>query len=411
MKLKKQLSFIVILLVIVLSAIFVSSFILTAHINKIYHNWNDTNQEVMAKNNTLFQIARHFGYGGFIHHFKNLVLRNEPEYFQLATTSKNATLEALEQYQQLAENEMELVLVEHLHEIVELYSQKMEKVRIAIETPNIDVQALDANVKVDDNKAIAALEILSLQIAQNNKTSIDDFNSELDHIIKINSFQLLIIIPVILIAGIYLSFYAYKVTSAYSELETIFNVSPDALIVLDRTGRIHRVNPRACEIFGYSNNEFLKLQIEELVPKSFRPNHATIRENFQASRNSRLSDSPHSEVQALHSSGDTFPVEITLASYGDKDSQKTIANIKDISRYKYLESLSTTDHLTGIANRLKLDAILNNEISRAERFEHTLPLIIIDIDHFKLVNDNYGHQEGDKVLKEFASLLKQEREK
>ncbi|MFC1835379.1 GGDEF domain-containing protein, partial [Thermodesulfobacteriota bacterium] len=63
------------------------------------------------------------------------------------------------------------------------------------------------------------------------------------------------------------------------------------------------------------------------------------------------------------------------------------------------------DRLTGIANRFRLDEVLLQEVERAGRYETPLSLMIMDIDFFKRVNDNHGHQAGDAVLQEFARLL------
>ena len=71
------------------------------------------------------------------------------------------------------------------------------------------------------------------------------------------------------------------------------------------------------------------------------------------------------------------------------------------------ESLSVTDSLTGLANRRRFDEALKLEWLRARRNEHPLSLIVIDIDHFKHVNDDYGHPCGDDVLRATAALLSQ----
>ncbi len=72
---------------------------------------------------------------------------------------------------------------------------------------------------------------------------------------------------------------------------------------------------------------------------------------------------------------------------------------------KELVRLSITDRLTGLFNRMKLDETFDVEIKLANRYNQPFSIIIVDMDHFKHVNDSYGHQVGDKVLVEVASIL------
>jgi len=71
-----------------------------------------------------------------------------------------------------------------------------------------------------------------------------------------------------------------------------------------------------------------------------------------------------------------------------------------------LEILATTDRLTGLLNRHKLDQIIEYELRRARRYEAHFSLALIDIDHFKQVNDTYGHQVGDSILAGISSIMK-----
>lgn len=71
-----------------------------------------------------------------------------------------------------------------------------------------------------------------------------------------------------------------------------------------------------------------------------------------------------------------------------------------------LERLATFDQLTGLVNRAKLDEVLRTELIRSNRYGNSLGLIMLDIDYFKAVNDTYGHQVGDKVLRLFAEQLR-----
>ena len=70
-----------------------------------------------------------------------------------------------------------------------------------------------------------------------------------------------------------------------------------------------------------------------------------------------------------------------------------------------LAEMSVRDELTGMFNRRYFKEALEREVSGAQRYEHSLALCIIDLDHFKLVNDSYGHLCGDEVLQEFGKIL------
>jgi diguanylate cyclase (GGDEF)-like protein len=70
-----------------------------------------------------------------------------------------------------------------------------------------------------------------------------------------------------------------------------------------------------------------------------------------------------------------------------------------------LEALATTDPLTRVLNRRALLDRLNAEVDRVRRFNGVLSLLVIDVDHFKPVNDTYGHLAGDSVLRQLGALL------
>ncbi|WP_300683077.1 diguanylate cyclase [Nocardioides sp.] len=70
-----------------------------------------------------------------------------------------------------------------------------------------------------------------------------------------------------------------------------------------------------------------------------------------------------------------------------------------------VEEISHKDALTGLANRRQFDADLSAEVERAHRYDRPLTLIMLDLDHFKRVNDVYGHQRGDEVLQDVAGML------
>jgi two-component system, cell cycle response regulator len=91
---------------------------------------------------------------------------------------------------------------------------------------------------------------------------------------------------------------------------------------------------------------------------------------------------------------------------------KTALRVLDLEKslkdaYERIRILSITDKLTGCFNRTYMDEYLAKEITRATRYQRPVSLIMADIDHFKRVNDTYGHQAGDLVLTNFVASIKQ----
>ena len=86
----------------------------------------------------------------------------------------------------------------------------------------------------------------------------------------------------------------------------------------------------------------------------------------------------------------------------------SLPTARDLMRVSLLELETLRDPLTGVFNRRYLDRRLAEEVARASRYQLPLSILMLDIDHFKRVNDDYGHQTGDQMLVELGKIIARE---
>jgi diguanylate cyclase (GGDEF)-like protein len=108
---------------------------------------------------------------------------------------------------------------------------------------------------------------------------------------------------------------------------------------------------------------------------------------------------------AVHGDEEPYPLKEIAEISAVVD--ELIANrTRDLTdAYRKLEHMAIHDRLTGLYNRIRLDEKLIAEIKRANRYHSLISLIMLDIDNFKAVNDDYGHLVGDKVLRQLATRI------
>ncbi|WP_022662042.1 PAS domain S-box protein [Paucidesulfovibrio longus] len=181
----------------------------------------------------------------------------------------------------------------------------------------------------------------------------------------------------------------------------------DAMVVIDETGRISFWNPAASTIFGYSEDEALGREIHALIAAPTERVAATeAMEDFGMTGHGPVVGVTR-ELMAKRKGGALFPCEITVSSFALDTQWYAVGTIRDITRRKEYErrlrALATTDELTGLLNRRALLELAESELDRARRYRRPFTLLMIDLDRFKRVNDTYGHDVGDKVLKNVAS--------
>ena len=182
----------------------------------------------------------------------------------------------------------------------------------------------------------------------------------------------------------------------------------EALVAVNSEGTIHTVNSSALTMFGYSRDELIGQKVELLVPEGKQALHEQYRENFLHNPETReMGRGRH--LSARDKWGRTFPVEIGLNTVETTEGFSVIALVTDITERmkteKLLKAEALTDPLTGLFNRRAFENQLAAEEGRVERGNAPYAIVLSDIDHFKTINDTYGHDVGDEVLRHIAELF------
>ncbi|WP_376963056.1 diguanylate cyclase [Azospirillum sp. A26] len=188
-------------------------------------------------------------------------------------------------------------------------------------------------------------------------------------------------------------------------LTAFVSTARDAMLVVDGSGTIQFLNPAATTLFGYAAENLIGRTIDLLLPCQLRdlkdPGHFAPQEMGK--------QAGVRELMARHRSGVEFPVELTLGASHSEGEAIYVGVLRDIRERKAQEErlweLANLDPLTGLLNRrafMGRGAALLEEVWRQGR---PVSVLMIDADHFKSINDGFGHQAGDDVLRMLADIL------
>jgi len=171
----------------------------------------------------------------------------------------------------------------------------------------------------------------------------------------------------------------------------------------DLEGNITSVSEAFCEISGYTKEELIG-QSHNIIrhPDTDCLFYENLWETIIANKKWE------GELLNKKKNGDDYWIFAYIeALYSDDGEKIGYTSIRqDITDRKRVEKLSITDKLTQVYNRVKLEEIFTIEIAKFRRYNTSFSMILMDIDHFKEVNDTHGHNVGDMVLKEMSNVLK-----
>ncbi len=188
----------------------------------------------------------------------------------------------------------------------------------------------------------------------------------------------------------------------------VINASLDVIISINEKEEILLWNDAAIRTFGFTEDEALGKPVRIIIPKRYHRKHENGMRRFIKTGKAKLIGKIV-EVEGIKKDGTLFPIEFSLSASKSKKGFIFTAIIRDISERKSLEKkledMAIRDSLTGMYNRHYFDEVIDREFERARRYRYFISVMIIDVDKFKIINDNYGHARGDRVLTGIAECL------
>ncbi len=183
----------------------------------------------------------------------------------------------------------------------------------------------------------------------------------------------------------------------------------DGIITTDEEGVIESINLAVTRLFGYREEELLGRNVKMLMPEPYRSEYDEYLRRYREAQESRPSRFGW-EAEGRRKDGTVFPIDIALSEMQVGQTRRFIGIIRDITelkaQIKALEYQALHDALTGLPNRALLADRVDQAIRAAQRNHRPLALLLMDLDHFKEINDTLGHHCGDLILKEMARRMR-----
>jgi diguanylate cyclase (GGDEF)-like protein/PAS domain S-box-containing protein len=199
-----------------------------------------------------------------------------------------------------------------------------------------------------------------------------------------------------------------EIESLNIELKRLRDNTNDGIVTITESGIITSINRSGAYLFGYKTNELQNKNIEIILPNKFG-DKASGTSNVIPFSSSVLSDS--SECEGRYKNGRAVQIDMSITKIESDDRTVYTCIMRDITRRKEMEDelrhAAHYDRLTTLPNRGLFTDRLEQCINHYHRSKDKFALLFIDLDHFKEVNDTFGHEWGDELLRSTAIRLQE----
>ena len=300
---------------------------------EIHRSWDTYSHNSEKTGHLLQELKGTLGYGGFIHHFKNYVLRQDDHYANTAEAKLNLADLLLTEYETLANAPPERDALTAIRETLAHYRETLIIARHAVAAGE-DPAAIDWMVKVEDDDAFAALATLEKAWQRDHDVETEKQEAAVASGLKSVSIGVALMLTLIAAAfgALWLQRRLMKETMAVtSRLDTVVNTAFEGIITADMNGRIRRFNSAAEKMFGYQADEIEGKSIGRLMPRPDALRHDVFLKGHVPANNWTMTAGFDRETRARHKDGTTFPVEVAVKATEVVGERSFTAVIRDIS--------------------------------------------------------------------------------
>jgi diguanylate cyclase (GGDEF)-like protein/PAS domain S-box-containing protein len=197
----------------------------------------------------------------------------------------------------------------------------------------------------------------------------------------------------------------------------VLDESLDAAVIIDQDGTIGYVNAAMQALSGYMQGELTGQPLDGLLPEGLGAKHRGFLQDYVGAGTASTVLGQVREFALRHRTGAMIPIELKALDLGVEDGvhyfggflidlrARRAEEAKTAALLAQLEQEAMTDPLTALPNRRAYDGELARVAARSRRNKSPISVGVADIDHFKHVNDTYGHPVGDQVLIEVSKAI------
>ena len=324
-------------------------------------SWEAFHESPETKGYHLSRIRRHLGYGGFIHLFKNFVLRRDQELAPQIEDRIGDLRKALADYETIGVSPEEKGALTLIRAVINEYEHKLGIARNMVAS-NYAPLLIDAQVRVDDRpafRALATLEMLWLREREHGAARQWDVLLAGKDLIE----RGLLFLPLLAITALWLLWFLRKLLREIGEraerLGSVVDNVLDGIITIDEWGRVETFNAGATRIFGYTAEEVIGNNVSMLMGSPHRDRHDDYLRNYRQTGRAKVIGIGQ-EVEGRRRDGSIFPMELAVQEGRVLGRRFFTGIVRDITlRRQAEENLRRAKEQAELASRAKSEILAN----------------------------------------------------